>query len=115
LCGAEHDVHAATSSGGFHDVYRFVQRGGCLLDDAAEFSGDLAHAFRDLGAVKKSRELASAALTPATPRRTRALLEPGLVHLDDWWPSGPGLQVRPPEALMLGGLAYKPTSVLSLR
>jgi hypothetical protein len=43
------------------------------------------------------------------------LLEPGLVHLDDWWPAGPALQARPPEALMLGGLAHKPTSVLSLR
>jgi tetratricopeptide (TPR) repeat protein len=43
--------------------------------DAAEFSGDLAHAFRDLGAVKKSREFASAALTPATPRRTRAFIQ----------------------------------------
>jgi hypothetical protein len=43
------------------------------------------------------------------------LLEPGLAHLDDWWPSGPALQARPPEALMLGGVGYKPASVLSLR
>ncbi|MGW5751495.1 SAM-dependent methyltransferase [Nocardia rhamnosiphila] len=43
------------------------------------------------------------------------LLEPGLVHLDDWWPAGPALQARPPEALMLGGVGYKPTSLLSLR
>lgn len=43
------------------------------------------------------------------------LLEPGLVHLDDWWPSGPAVQDRPPEALMLGGVGYKPSSVLSLR
>ncbi|MGW5384159.1 SAM-dependent methyltransferase [Nocardia sp. NPDC003963] len=43
------------------------------------------------------------------------LLEPGLVHLDDWWPSGPALQARPPEALMLGGVAYKPGPLLSLR
>ncbi|MGW5384157.1 hypothetical protein [Nocardia sp. NPDC003963] len=43
--------------------------------DAAEFSGDLAHAFRDLGAVKRSREFAGTALTPATPRRTRAFIQ----------------------------------------
>ncbi|MGW6332596.1 SAM-dependent methyltransferase [Nocardia rhamnosiphila] len=43
------------------------------------------------------------------------LLEPGLVRLDDWWPSGPAVQARPPEALMLGGVGYKPSSVLSLR
>ncbi|WP_030519110.1 SAM-dependent methyltransferase [Nocardia rhamnosiphila] len=43
------------------------------------------------------------------------LLEPGLVPLDDWWPFGPAVHTRPPEALMLGGLGYKPNSPLSLR
>jgi hypothetical protein len=43
------------------------------------------------------------------------LLEPGLVRLDEWWPGGPALQARPREALMLGGVGYKPTSLLSLR
>lgn len=37
------------------------------------------------------------------------LVEPGLVELDDWWPSGPPMRPRPTEErLLLGGLARKP-------
>ena len=36
-------------------------------------------------------------------------VEPGLVELDDWWPSGPALRPRPTEErLLLGGVARKP-------
>ncbi|NUS95607.1 MAG: hypothetical protein HOQ36_24890, partial [Nocardia sp.] len=35
--------------------------------------------------------------------------EPGLVQLDEWWPSGPPLRARyPEEQVMVGGVAYKP-------
>lgn len=43
--------------------------------DAAELSGDIAHAFRDLGIATRSREFTQAALTPTTPRRTRAFIQ----------------------------------------
>jgi hypothetical protein len=37
------------------------------------------------------------------------LVEPGLVELDDWWPSGPQSRARlTEERLLLGGLARKP-------
>jgi S-adenosyl methyltransferase len=36
-------------------------------------------------------------------------VEPGLVELDDWWPSGPPMRPRPTEErLLLGGVARKP-------
>ncbi|MFI5714261.1 hypothetical protein [Nocardia sp. NPDC051750] len=43
--------------------------------DAAELSGDIAHAFRDLGVATRSREYTQRALTPTTPRRTRAFIQ----------------------------------------
>lgn len=43
--------------------------------DAAELSGDIAHAFRDLGREKRAREFARAALTTTTPRRTRVFIK----------------------------------------
>ncbi|WP_157224269.1 hypothetical protein [Nocardia paucivorans] len=43
--------------------------------DAAELSGDIAHAFRDLGEEKRAREFARAALTTTTPRRTRVFIK----------------------------------------
>lgn len=43
--------------------------------DAAELSGDIAHAFRDLGIAARSREYTQRALTPRTPRRTRAFIQ----------------------------------------
>jgi hypothetical protein len=37
------------------------------------------------------------------------ILPPGVVELDDWWPSGPQLGPRPTEMrLVIGGLGYKP-------
>ncbi|GAA5063047.1 SAM-dependent methyltransferase [Nocardia callitridis] len=37
------------------------------------------------------------------------ILEPGVVELDDWWPSGPSVHQRSTdERLILGGLGYKP-------
>ena len=37
------------------------------------------------------------------------IVEPGLVELDDWWPTGPPMKVRlTEERLLLGGLGYKP-------
>lgn len=38
-------------------------------------------------------------------------IEPGLVLLDSWWPLGPPVRARPPEALMLGAVAYKPPAI----
>ncbi|MBF6439634.1 hypothetical protein [Nocardia cyriacigeorgica] len=43
--------------------------------DAAELAGDIAHAFRDLAAPAEAGEFARAALTPTTPRRTRAFIQ----------------------------------------
>ena len=43
--------------------------------DEAELSGDIAHAFRDLGRTTRSREFTRLALTPTTPRRTRAFIQ----------------------------------------
>ncbi len=43
--------------------------------DAAELAGDIAHAFRDLAATAEAGEFARAALTPTTPRRTRAFIQ----------------------------------------
>ncbi|WP_195012739.1 helix-turn-helix domain-containing protein [Nocardia cyriacigeorgica] len=43
--------------------------------DAAELAGDIAHAFRDLAAPSEAGEFARAALTPTTPRRTRAFIQ----------------------------------------
>lgn len=41
------------------------------------------------------------------------LLEPGVVELEKWWPTGPGAgQVRFPEQrLVLGGVGYKPAPI----
>ncbi|MFD4406987.1 SAM-dependent methyltransferase [Nocardia sp. NPDC058499] len=35
------------------------------------------------------------------------LVEPGLVELDDWWPSGPSVPRNPEERLIVGAVAYK--------
>ena len=49
--------------------------------DAAELSGDIAHAFRDLGSAPRSSEFTRRALTHKTPRRTRLFIH--LVHADN--------------------------------
>ncbi len=54
--------------------------------DAAELSGDIAHAFRDLGIPARTREFTQTALGPTTPRRTRAFIQ--LVAADATLASG---------------------------
>jgi len=74
--------------------------------EAHEMARELEHRFTALGLGSgwyRTREQIAPLFSDLE------LVEPGLVELDDWWPSGPQSRARlTEERLLLGGLAHKP-------
>ncbi|MEU7629194.1 SAM-dependent methyltransferase [Nocardia sp. NPDC049220] len=116
LCGILHHVDDALDPVGIMRHYIDALPPGSYVaithfwdpaddSDAHDMAIELQRRFLDMGLGSgwyRTREQIAAAFGDLD------LVEPGLVELDDWWPTGPRLRPRlTEERLMLGGLGYK--------